>query len=168
MKKLVTLACLAMLGAAATAVAADKPVTLTFATTAIGTSFDGFVDGMPMSIAFGKTKGSFGNADISITSEWRLADVDCPAGALEFSLFSNKTVLTAPDLSQLLAVGSSGWMCVDPATGYFWGAVEGVYPGGLGRFEGASGSWTTDFYGYQLGGGYTILNGTVIGRLGTP
>lgn len=168
MRKWICIACVGMLGVATAAVAADRPVSFTYATTAIGTTFEGYIDGMPMSIAYGKTKGSFGSSDISITSEWRFADVDCPAGALEFTLVGNKVVLMAPDLSQLIGVGSTGWMCVDPTTGYFWGEVEGGYLGGIGRFKGATGTWTSQFNGYQLGGGYTILNGTVKGRVGTP
>jgi hypothetical protein len=157
-----------MLAAATTAAAADKPIAFTFATSGISTAYDGYVDGMPMGIAYGKTRGSLGNGDISIASEWRFGDVDCPAGAVEFTLVSNAVVLTAPDLSQLFAIGETGWMCLDPVTLYFWGVVEGDYPGGTGRFKGMTGHWTTHFDGYQLhfGSGYDALNGSVKGKLG--
>lgn len=168
MRKLIWLVCLGLLGVAAAATAGDKPVSFTYATTGMRTAYDGFVDGMPMSIAYGKVRGTFGNGDISITSEWRLADIDCPAGALEFTLVSNAVTLTTPDLSELFAIGTSGWMCIDQATGYFWGVVDGVYPGGTKKFKGMTGTWTTHFDGYTLdpASGYTALNGHATGTLG--
>ncbi len=56
-------------------------------------------------------------------------------------------------------------MCVDPTTGYFWGTARGGYLGGTGRFTGTTGTWTSNFYGYQLGGGIALLNGSVKGTL---
>lgn len=166
MRKWIWLACLGVLGATLSANAGAKPLAFTFATSGGATAYDSNLDGMPLSVTFGKIKGSLGNGDISIASEWRSGDVDCPAGVLEFTLVSNRVVAVSPDLSQLIANGSSGWMCVDPTTGYFWGGAAGEYLGGTGRYKGATGTWTSTFDGYQLGGGYTLLNGSVKGTLG--
>lgn len=166
MRKWIWLACLGLLGITMSALADAKPVSFSFATSGGDTGYDTNGDGIPLNVAFGKTKGSLGHGDISIASEWRIdATVTCPDGALKFSLVTNKVVAVTPDLSQLIAIGKTGWMCIDPTTGYFWGVAEGDYLGGTGHYKGASGTWTSKFDGYQLGSGYAMLNGSVKGTL---
>jgi hypothetical protein len=166
MRKSNWLMCLGMLCVAFTAGAADKPLTFTFATSGGDTSYDSNDDGMRVNVTFGKVKGSLGNGDISIASEWAVNfNETCPAGAVRFSMVDNKVVAVSPDLSQLIAAGQTGWMCVDMTTGYFYGVADGQYLGGTGRYKGATGTWTSNFYGYQLGGGFALLNGTVKGKL---
>ena len=60
------------------------------------------------------------------------------------------SVLTTPDLSQLFSQFDSGWLCLNPATGHYVGFNSGEYTGGIGRFAGASGSWSTDFQGFVI------------------
>jgi len=167
MRKSNWLICLGMLCVAFTAGAADKPITFSFATSGGNTPYDTNDDGMGVGVTFGKIKGSLGSGDISIASEWAVNLTEtCPAaGAVKFSLVDNKVVAVLPDLSQLIAAGTTGWMCVDMTTGYFYGVAEGGYLGGTGRYKGAEGTWTSNFYGYQLGGGLALLNGTVKGKL---
>jgi len=165
MRKSNWLMCLGMLCVAFTAGAADKPLAFTYATSGGNTSYDSNGDGMQVNVTFGKVKGSL-NGDIAITSEWAInLNETCPAGALKFSMVENKVVAVSPDLSQLIAAGKAGWMCVDMETGYFYGVADGEYIGGTGRYKGATGTWTSNFYGYQLGGGFALLNGTVKGTL---
>jgi hypothetical protein len=166
MRKSNWLMCLGMLCVAFTAGAADRPITFSFATSGGDTPYDSNGDGMTVSVAFGKVKGSLGNGDIAITSEWAVnLQESCPADGVKFGMVDNKVVAVSPDLSQLIAAGKTGWMCVDMTTGYFYGVVEGEYLGGTGRYKGSHGTWTSNFYGYQLGGGFAMLNGTVKGTL---
>jgi hypothetical protein len=79
-------------------------------------------------------------------------------------------VYTFADQSQLFGLSQNGWLCVSSATGAYYGEVYGVYNGGTGRFEGATGEWATEFDGFILHPpiGFRSIRGTADGTLVTP
>ena len=80
-----------------------------------------------------------------------------------------RSVITFTDQSQLLAVSSGGYLCLN-ASGYYWGQVNGDYVGGTGRYSGATGTLTSSFSGQNLGDprvgvGFRSITGTVEGTV---
>jgi hypothetical protein len=50
------------------------------------------------------------------------------------------------------------------------GEAGGVYIGGTGRFQGATGEWTTEYSGanFDADSGYRTISGTIEGTVNTP
>lgn len=134
------------------------------------THVDGFVpDERTVSLTLVTQKGTFGNATLTITTEWvDDARVPCPDGyPVKVALVYASTVTTFADQSQLFGVSQSGWICGNPEGGYF-GEVSGAYVGGTGRFEGATGDYVSKFDGAYLEPnlGFRSIRGTVKGSVG--
>lgn len=150
-----------------------KPVHLMYAGSGINTAFNTGSDDFPVSVSQANGKGTFGKFAIAITAEFGPdSSGDCAAGELDLSLVSSEDVLTFSDQSQLLGVSGlgDGFVCVT-STGWYHGQVEGAYVGGTGRFEGATGTFTSEFDGQYLGSqdvGFRSIAGTAEATLYWP
>lgn len=128
-------------------------------------------DGHRVTLTQAIAKGSFGVSAISITAEFTPADpmAYCADGTVKFDLVYSAAVLTMADLNQIyaFAAGPASYLCLDPFTGNYTGQVNGIYDGGSGRFENATGTYSTDFGGrfLDLSIGYGSITGTVDGTL---
>ena len=152
-----------------------ESITVTFAGTGYDTTVDNFDDGLPLGLVSAHAKGSFGAKQVDISSEFLEADVDCQAGYLiELGLVYSAWVITYADNSQTFGYCPSGWACVNPTTGHYYGEVEGVFLGGTGRFEGVSGELISRYDGYNLEPpglepvGFRTMTGKTTGTIELP
>ena len=113
----------------------------------------------PPNLVDADAKGSFGAKSAVIMSNFVLQFQDAPVPPCEhaaqaYYLIGYANAVTSfKDGSQLYARGEwsdNGWMCIDVNTGEFFGESYGKIVGGTGRFEGASGTYTSPFSGKQL------------------
>jgi hypothetical protein len=106
--------------------------------------FDFTQDGQKASLNLTTSKSNLGRFTHQNQSEYLLplpAPVTCPQDTVEFLLRGSNTVATNTSTGdQLLSIGNSGTLCVNPSTGTFTFQVTENYFGGTGRFTGASGS----------------------------
>ncbi len=94
----------------------------------------------------------------------------CPVGTLEQNLRVVGFVETFTDLSQLYATATSGYICLDPTSGSSELVLEGVYTGGTGRFEGATGTFSAvaASQAVDLSGRVFGLKGSIDGVIELP
>ena len=151
-----------------------KTVNMSYAGSGINTQFDSNGDGLYVSLSQAAGKGTLGKFTIAITAEFGppgdYGNCHEPLeGIQDFPLVSSESVITLKDQSQLLAVSSGGYLCLN-ASGYYWGQVNGDYVGGTGRYSGATGTLTSNFEGQNLGDpavgvGFRSITGTVEGTV---
>ena len=143
-----TLCALVSVLAAPASRAADRPFHLSYAGTGHYTAVDPNQDGVPADFANGAVHGTFGNGIFMIASEFIISPHECPAGYdIPMIFVKVSTIMTFSDRDQLFGGSTDGSMCISSTTGHYFGEVSGVYFGGTGRFEGATGEWTTHFDG---------------------
>lgn len=151
-------------------------VKMSYAGSGFDTTFynDGYneANALPVSLSQGNGKGSFGKFAFATTTEFALptGPGQCASDTdeLEFPLISSEEVTTFADQSQLFSVASGGYSCVSLSTGYYYGQIEADYVGGTGRFEGATGTYTSPFEGQNFGDpnvGFRSITGTVEGTV---
>lgn len=150
--------------------AADTTISIRYAGTGIDTAVDTDEDTFTVSVDQARAKGTFGNSTIAITAEFTPTGNECSAEyPVEFSLVYSAAVITFPDLSQLFGIAreGDGRLCLNPLTGRYNGEVEGTYEGGAGRFESASGRFSSPFNGQFLDipVGFRSITGTVEGTV---
>ena len=143
------------------------------------TAVDMVEDGFFTSLTHAEGKGTFGRSTLAISVEFIPDDsqmVNCPEGygyELSFAVVPDNFwafVVTAADHSQVFGLFNSGWMCMTE-NGIRWeGQTQGFYAGGTGRYEGAGGTWVSNFQGVNLDPvtGLRSINGDVIGTLYLP
>jgi hypothetical protein len=164
-----TLLCLGVLFAPVSS-AGETPISIRYAGSGWDTHVDGFVpDGSNVSLTTGTAQGTFGNSTITITTEWVTDQtVTCPAAyPIKYSLVYSASVLTFPEQSQLFGIAESGWICATNE-GVYYGEVTGIYVGGTGRFEAATGDYVSKFDGAYLepNVSFRSIRGTAEGTLG--
>jgi hypothetical protein len=164
-----TLLCVCLLAAPMSS-AGETAISVKYAGVGWVTHVDGFVaDGSNMDLTTGTAQGTFGNSDITITTEFvPNAGLTCPDGYThKFALVYSATVLTMRDQSQLFGISQNGWICATPEGSYF-GEVEGIYVGGTGRFATATGEFVSKFDGVYLEPNLSFrsIRGTVTGSVG--
>ncbi|MDH3614410.1 MAG: hypothetical protein OES10_14170 [Gammaproteobacteria bacterium] len=114
-------------------------------------------------------KGSPGKATIQSVGEFTaFAPGDCPDGGLRSDLIQQSFVETFKDLSMLFFVTTTGHTCFNLSTFEIGGELSGIITGGTGRFEGATGSWTTKFEAFLVGQTVTATIGTTKGTIHVP
>jgi len=155
--------------------AAEKPFKMSYAGVGYDSTVDTNGDTLPVTYTDATAQGSFGAAEGAITAEFSLvapAGVSCRAGyEVLLGLHQSATVLTFKDQSQLFGWSQNGWICIDSDTGHYYGQVTGAYIGGAGRFAKATGSFVSDFDGYNLdmptigGIGFRSIRGSVDGKV---
>lgn len=163
-------ACAGLLIAPA-ASAGDKVIKARYAGVGYDTAVDTNGDGFPVGLTLADWQGTFGQSTVAITSEWYVFPRACREGFdVPFALVTSASTFTVPDQSQLFGFSTDGWLCLSTATGAYYGEAYGTYIGGTGRFEGASGTFTTKFDGQNLDPtiGFRSFRGTLDGRLTTP
>lgn len=128
-----------------------------------GTGID--IDNVGFTQANGQ--GTFGNFALASTTDFEtvLPTGKCPDGYTELSLVYSATSLTFADQSQVFGIAFYGWSCVAP-DGHYYGEFGGDL-GGTGRFEGATGEFTSPFSGVFLDPsvGFRSITGTVEGTV---
>lgn len=130
--------------------AGDKDVRIVLVGTGEDTSFDPNQDGLPVGFSRGEFHGTFGNGTFTITSEFIVVPHPCPAGHdIPLNVVKVSTIMTFSGKDQLFGGSTDGWMCVSSATGHYVGEIHGVTIGGTGRFEGATGEWTSTYDGFN-------------------
>lgn len=129
-----------------------------------------------------QSHGSFGASMSHIITEWVPGTGSCESdypGYDYYMLLHASVVVTFSNSDQLFGAGAlwtgdtSGWMCLNASNGHFVGVAEGGFTGGTGRFEGASGTFTSPFSGYNLtafslGYGSGPIQGTFEGTIELP
>jgi hypothetical protein len=161
------------------AMAGGTTISIKYAGTGIDTALERVPDGFLISVDDARGKGTFGDSTIAITAEFAPMGLSCeegpqrPSGDYDkFALIYSAAVITFPDLSQLLGVSdpmqgdpdlNEGWLCLDDESGVYFGQVDGLYVGGTGRFEGATGIFSSPFGGQFLDPlvGFRSITGSV-------
>jgi len=162
---------------ATVSVAWGASISLRYTGTGYDTKVDNFDDGFPVTITSADAKGTFGASRVDITGEWMPGDfegVECEGEEAEFVLVFSASVASFKSHGQLFAVSDLGWMCVNTISGHYYGQVFGLYNGGSGRLEGATGQWMTDYSGFFLEPpflntiGFRSITGVVKGNVDLP
>lgn len=171
---------LALLFTWTTSYARDVPVSINWSGTFTDSPIDVVDDGAGLSanVIEAQASGSFGAKGVSVLTEFTpgafLCDEDGNGlpddGVLPLIMAYSKPVITFANGDQLWGSVTQGSACLSVLTGYFTGEAKGVYTGGTGRFEGASGSFVVPFWGKnltiaELGVGYGAIQGEVKGKL---
>ena len=130
--------------------------------TAAPSSFDVNGDGVPAHYATFAGWSTLGMVNGGLLVEYdflNLApDAACPAGTLKVPILASVSNRALTVRALALAGGqvfmrddaSTALVCLDPATGAFTMTLEGVFEGGLGLFEGASGDYSYEGSGRVL------------------
>lgn len=152
-----------------------EPISIRYAGTGFDTTFDNLDDGFPVNLSLADAKGTFGASKVEVAAEFMTpeGDIDCNEGYdVKFGVNYAATVITFERMDQLFGFSwLGGWMCLNTDTGHHYGYVEGEFTGGTGRFHGATGTWSTDFEGYNLEppflvpirAGFRSFSGTISG-----
>jgi hypothetical protein len=136
--------------------AKDVPIYIEYTGTGHDLLHPGFGDLTPDNIVLADAKGSFGAKSTAIVVNFGAPpaiDDPCKAGYTFLGIEYARAVTSFKDGSQLFATvipGAGSYMCVNFDTGHYYGIATGVFIGGNGRFEGASGPFESPFDGYNL------------------
>jgi len=159
----------------ATAGYADEvPISGKWEGTVVQVGFDLNGDDLSANLIDAQIKGSFGMKSMHVLSEYMpvgLCDIEPDVWLFTF-LFA-KPILTFANGDQLWGTMENGSMCMNSLTAEFTGEGHGVYTGGTGRFEGASGTFTVTYSGKNLtlltlGFGFAPIHGDIVGTLVLP
>ena len=116
-----------------------------------------------------ESKGGLGQSTSTHMTEYTAYTFsDCPDGVPTAHLVQHSYVQTFNDLSMLYGVATAGRICFDPNTSELTCEEEGIFDGGTGRFEGATGSWTVNCEIFLVGETMTALTGTLDGTVSVP
>jgi hypothetical protein len=137
-------------------------------------AFDLNGDGVSSNLIDAQIKGSFGMKSLDVLSEYMpvgLCGTD--PDLIQISFLYSKPILSFANGDQLWGTMGSGSMCMHLQTAEFTGEGHGVFTGGTGRFEGASGPFTVTFSGKNLtlmtmGFGFAPIRGDIVGTVVLP
>ena len=136
----------------------EKPISMTWEGTVTDTAVNVAtaeppIPDLPANYIDAQVRGSFGPASLGVLSEFVFAGFcDAEETVLYLVFAYSKPIITFKSGDQLwgdITLGN-GYMCLDTATGEYYGSADGSYTGGTGRFEGAGGSFVVDFAGTNL------------------
>jgi hypothetical protein len=156
------------------------PIKFSYWGSGIETAVDSNQDGLLLSLSMTEAQGSFGASSAYITSEFRLAteqealQIGCEDGFTPLILFQSTAIVSFANGDQLFGMvldEIGGEMCLSFVTGYYYGDADGVYIGGTGRFAGASGTFHSEYTGYNLEPmltGFRSIQGTIEGTVVMP
>ena len=136
--------------------AKDVPIYIEYTGTGHDLLHPMFGDPLPDNIVLADAKGSFGAKSSVIVVKFGdppAIEDPCEAGYTFFGVVYARASTSFKDGSQLFAAvipGDDSHMCLNLSTGHYDGSVVGVFIGGVGRFEGASGTFVSPFDGYNL------------------
>ena len=153
----------------------EVPVSGKWAGTVVQVGFDLNDDDVSANLIDAQIKGSFGIKSLDALSEYE------PVGACatepqviwEFSFLYSNPVITFANGDQLWGTMESGGMCMNSVTAEYSGEGHGIFTGGTGRFEGATGTFTVTYGGKNLtlltlGFGFAPIYGDIVGTLVLP
>lgn len=154
----------------------DLNVNVKFAGTGYNTTVELVEDGFPVNLTQARGKGTFGNSTIAITAEFEQDESvleNCPEGyVVPVAIVSIPEqfwamTITASDHSQVYGFFNEGWMCLTEDWEDWVGETYGVFLGGSGRYECASGDWVAHFQGKNLDSsiGFRSITGDMQGSL---
>ena len=154
--------------------AGELPISGKWAGSVVEVNFDLNDDGVSSNLIDAQIKGSFGMSSLDVLSEYMpvgLCSTEPDVWQLAF-LYS-KPILTFTNGDQLWGAMGSGSMCMHSLTAEYTGEGQGVFTGGTGRFEGASGTFTVTFSGKTLtlltmGFGFAPIRGDIVGTVVLP
>jgi hypothetical protein len=140
------------------------------------TTIEFYEDDLPVNLTQARGKGTFGSSTIAITVEFVIdpemssycpQGYPIPAAVLDVPDHEWAFVVTAADHSQVIGKFDWGWICLTGDMKNWVGETQGEYDGGTGRYEGASGSFVSHFWGTNLDPsiGLRSITGDVIGTL---
>lgn len=145
------------LSLAFTGAAWAKDVKFTWAGTGWDTHIDNLDDGMGVNISIAEVNGPYGAKRLEISCEFSPPGGDDTEGVvcdegydMLVGVLYSANALTFENLDMLYGASDTGWMCMNTEVGHYYGEVYGQYIGGTGRFEQATGEWTTSFAGQRL------------------
>lgn len=131
-------------------------------------------DGYPINVFITEGKGTFGKSSLMVLSEFAEdtdSSVTCPEGFDQaFDLVRCVTTMTTPQVDQLWGWFTGGYLCMTSDNMAWVGEASGIYIGGTGRFQRATGEWTTEYSGanFDADSGYRTISGTIEGTVNTP
>ena len=131
-------------------------------------------DGYPINVFMTEVKGTFGKSSLIFLSEFAEdtdSSVTCPPGFEQaFDLVRCVTTLTTANVDQLWGWFTGGYLCMTNDNMAWVGGASGAYFGGTGRFQGATGQWSTEYSGanFDAESGYRTISGTIVGTVNTP
>ena len=152
----------------------ELPISGKWAGSVVQVGFDLNGDDVSANLIDAQIKGSFGMRSLDVLSEYMpvgLCSTD--PDVWEFAFLYSKPILTFANGDQLWGTITSGSMCMHSLTAEYTGEGRGVYTGGTGRFEDASGTFTVTFSGKNLtlltlGFGFAPIRGDIVGTLALP
>jgi len=136
--------------------AGEKPISMSWEGTVIDTAINVVPAEPPIpdlvaNYIDAQVKGSFGPASMGVLSEFAFAGFcDAEETVLYVVIAYSKPITTFKNGDQLWGDITTGDMCLDTVSGEFLGSAEGLYTGGTGRFDGATGSFVVNFGGINL------------------
>lgn len=136
-------------------------------------------DEQPVNLSVLTGKGTFGKSSITITVEFIYdeskmehcqGDYVVPFAILAHEDHMWAFTTTAADLSQVYGYFNEGWMCLTGDLIEYEGVATGIYYGGSGRYEGATGDWVSNFEGTNLDRsiGFRSMTGDITGTIYLP
>ena len=153
--------------------AREVPIKISYTGTLVPIPVDLNTDQANATVMDAQSSGSFGASMSHVVTEWTPIGL-CADGYVQFALIHAAVVVTFSNGDQLFGAGpGNGWMCLDldPAgAGHFYGEAYGDFTNGTGRFEGASGSFSSPFSGNNttltsFGYGFGPIHGIIEGKL---
>lgn len=146
----------------------------TYNGTVLDTNHDTNLDGFYVDVVRGSGKGTFGQSDTVIATEFVPVGVtgECKSGDdLRLTVDHSHGVTTYSKGEQLYVSSASGYLCLDTLTGEYEGLATGVFDGGTGLFANAHGNFESRFSGRNLTVpvglpyGFGSINGVTTGTL---
>lgn len=117
--------------------------------------------GDTMIITEANASGSFGAQHILVISQFTpfLPAAACVEGEIPMVMGFARSVTTYKNHDQMFVFWDSGWICATPGPAglsSYRGEVIGHIVSGTGRFEGATGTVTSEFGGFDLSGPFVF------------
>jgi hypothetical protein len=120
-------------------------------------------------------KGAPGNANIEVVGGGRLVDLDteeCPGSVAQVEFYDGGFVETFRDNSMLFYLldpdpKAQNALCINP-DGTSTGTFDYIITGGVGRYEGVTGSATVVVNAWSLTGQLSAEEGTIKGTINLP
>jgi hypothetical protein len=173
---LCTIGCICVLFMPASFAKKGTSVNISYSGFGFNTSEQLVEDEFPVTLSQVEGQGTFGKTSIAITVEFVYDETvleNCspgftiPLAVLDLPDHSWAFTVTAPGNSQIFGMFDGGWMCLTEDRIFYEGETGGVYIGGTGRFEGATGTWTSRFGGMNLDPsiGFRSMTGEIRGTL---
>ena len=159
---------------AAASYADEVPISGKWVGSVVQVGFDLNGDDLSSNLIGAQIKGSFGMKSLDVLSEYEPVGLCATDPDIwRFSFLYANPILTFAKGDQLWGTMESGHMCMHSLTAEYTGEGHGIFTGGTGRFEGATGTFTVTYSGKNLtlltlGFGFAPIHGDIVGTLVLP